>query len=50
MNHAKATLAGVYNRHAYLDEKRKALAAWAEHVAFIVGDARDADNVVPIRS
>jgi integrase len=46
LNHAKGTLAGTYNRHEYLDEKRRALEAWAEHVAFIVDDARDAPNVV----
>jgi integrase len=46
LNHAKATLAGTYNRHQYLDEKRKALEAWAERVAFIVGNGRDAANVV----
>jgi len=49
LNHAKGTLAGTYNRYDYLDQKRKALDAWAERVAFIVGDARDAVNVVPIR-
>jgi hypothetical protein len=45
LNHAKGTLAGTYNRHDYLDQKRRALDAWAEHVAFVVGDARDAGNV-----
>ena len=35
LNHisgAKAGVAGRYNKAAYLDEKRKALEAWAEHV------------------
>jgi integrase len=50
LNHARGTLAGTYNRHQYLDEKRAALRAWAEHVAFIVGDARDAANVVELRA
>jgi integrase len=45
LNHAKGALAGTYNRHQYLDEKRKALEAWAERVAFIVGEGRDAANV-----
>jgi integrase len=36
LNHAKGTLAGVYNRHEYLDQKRAALTAWAERVVFIV--------------
>jgi integrase len=48
LNHAKGTLAGTYNRHDYLDQKRKALEAWAERIAFIVGDARDAVNVVEL--
>ncbi len=50
LNHAKGTLAGTYNRHDYLDQKRKALEAWAERVAFIVGEARDAANVVELRA
>jgi integrase len=49
LNHAKSTLAGTYNRHEYLDEKRRALEAWGERVAFLVGEARDAPNVVEIR-
>jgi integrase len=50
LNHAKGVLAGTYNRYEYLDEKRRALEAWAERVAFIVGDARDAPNVVEMRT
>jgi integrase len=50
LNHAKGALAGTYNRHQYLDEKRKALEAWAERVAVIVGDGRDAANVVELRA
>lgn len=50
LNHAKGTLAGTYNRHDYLDQKRKALAAWAEHVAFVVSEARDAENVVQLHA
>jgi integrase len=50
LNHAKGALAGTYNRHQYLDQKRRALEAWAEHVAFVVGDARDAENVVALRA
>jgi integrase len=49
LNHAKGTLAGTYNRHQYADEKRRALEAWAERVAFIVGKAREAVNVVELR-
>jgi integrase len=50
LNHAKGTLAGTYNRHEYLDQKRRALSAWAEHVAFIVGEARNDIKVVAIGS
>jgi integrase len=50
LNHAKGTLAGTYNRHQYFDEKRRALEVWAEHVAYVVGDARDSANVVELRA
>src|SRR5205814_6282908 len=50
LGHAKRSLAGTYNRHDYLDQKRKALDAWAERVAFIVGEARDAAKVVELRA
>ena len=50
LNHAKKGLAETYNRHQYLDEKRKALKAWAERVAFIVGDGRNPANVVELRT
>jgi integrase len=49
LNHAKGALAGTYNRHQYLNEKRAALEAWAERVAFVIGDARDAANVAELR-
>lgn len=43
-----AGVAGVYNRAAYLDERREALELWAEHVlALVEGRPR---NVVPIRA
>lgn len=38
LNHRSGTIKGVaavYNRHAYLDERRKALEAWEAHVASI---------------
>jgi integrase len=50
LNHAKGALAGTYNRHQYLDEKRRALEAWAERVTVIVGDGRDAANVVELHA
>ena len=39
LNHVSGSLsgvAGVYQRHSYSDEKRKALERWAEHVEEIV--------------
>src|SRR5690606_14975449 len=39
LNHVSGTrggVAGVYNRYAYLDEKREALEAWASHLKAIV--------------
>jgi integrase len=50
LNHAKSPLAGIYNRHEYLSQKRQALQLWAERVAVIVGEGRDAANVVELRS
>ncbi len=32
LNHAQAGVAGVYDRHAYLEEKRDALEKWAAHL------------------
>ena len=48
LNQAKGTLAGTYNRHQYLDEKRWALEAWAEHVASVIRG--DRGNVVALRA
>ncbi|MFI0846422.1 tyrosine-type recombinase/integrase [Mesorhizobium sp. IMUNJ 23232] len=50
LNHISGTfagVAGVYNRFAYLPEKTAALAAWADHVAVMVGE-KQADNIVPM--
>jgi integrase len=46
LNHAKPGLVKVYNVHEYLDEMRAAMEKWADRVAFIVGDARDASNLI----
>jgi integrase len=32
LNHVQPGIVGVYDRHAYLDEKREALEAWAAHL------------------
>jgi hypothetical protein len=41
LNHQTGTMsqiARIYNRHAYLPEKAKALQAWADDVAAIAGE------------
>jgi vacuolar-type H+-ATPase subunit E/Vma4 len=39
-------VAAVYNRHAYLDERRAALEAWSQQVESIVRPVES--NVVPL--
>jgi integrase len=42
LNHRSGTISGVaaiYNRHAYLEEKRAALEMWAQHVLTLAGRA-----------
>jgi integrase len=49
LNHAKGEISGVakvYNRHAYVEEKRAALEAWASSIARIVHPP--GANVVPL--
>ena len=36
----KRGVAGVYNRAAYLDERRRVLERWADHIAGLVGESR----------
>ncbi|MDK2756434.1 MAG: integrase arm-type DNA-binding domain-containing protein [Blastomonas fulva] len=44
-NRRKAGVAGTYQRYAFADEKREALAAWGGHVAVLTAPK---DNVVPL--
>ncbi|AQA00603.1 hypothetical protein BWQ93_01680 [Sphingopyxis sp. QXT-31] len=44
-NRRKAGVAGTYQRYAFADEKREALATWGGHVAGLLAVG---DNVVPI--
>jgi integrase len=49
LNHvggSRSGIVGVYQRHAWADEKRAALEAWAAHVMAIVEGRAPADNVV----
>ena len=43
-----AGIRGVYNLHAYTDEKRKALDAWGAYLQRLVADADNESNVVPL--
>jgi hypothetical protein len=50
LNHKQGVIRGVaaiYNRHAYLDERRAALVRWADYVLRLA-HATDA-NVTPLR-
>lgn len=40
LNHAQPGIAGVYDKHAYLEEKRAALEKWAEHLQELRHEAR----------
>ena len=51
LNHTSGTfggIVGVYQRHEFLDERRRALEAWASFVENLVGDR--SGNVVELRS
>jgi integrase len=47
LNHSKPGVARVYNKAAYLSEKRAALARWAVHVEGLVADRKA--KVLPMR-
>ena len=52
LNHRSGSIKGVaavYNKYEYADEKRRALSAWDQLVAEIVGIERP-DNVIPMKS
>jgi integrase len=52
LNHVSGSrggIVGVYQRHAWAEEKRAALAAWGAHVTGIVEEQDAADNVTPLR-
>ena len=51
LNHVSGTIRGVaavYNRHAYLDERKAALAAWSRYVEQLVRAADSEGNIVQI--
>jgi hypothetical protein len=43
-----AGIRGVYNLHAYTDEKREALAKWGEFLRRLISDAENDPRVVPL--
>jgi integrase len=45
----KAGVAGTYNKAQYLDERRRALARWADYVMALVTGEKVAATVVPLR-
>ena len=47
IGHAKPGLHKVYDQHAYLDEKRRALELWTARLRAII-DPKSATNVVPM--
>jgi integrase len=52
LNHiagSRAGIVGVYQRHAWSEEKRVALNAWGEHVAAIIEGREAPGNVTPLR-
>jgi integrase len=52
LNHvggSRGGIVGVYQRHQYADEKRKALDAWGVRLMEIVEGRERADNVTPMR-
>ena len=53
LNHvsgAQGGLVGVYQRHEYRDDRKRALLAWGEHVMALVADEEPkAENVVQLR-
>lgn len=43
-----AGIRGVYNLHAYTDEKRQALDAWGSYLRRLIADAESDSNIVPL--
>ena len=51
MNHKDRTVGGIYDRHSYDDEKRRALETWSTRLREIIGESSVAADkvVVPLR-
>ncbi len=51
LNHASGSfsgVAGVYQRHDFSSEKRRAMDVWAQHVVGLIEEGKPAGNVVPL--
>ena len=48
--HRPPGIVGTYDMHEYLDEKREALEAWAQHIASIVNRCAAPAKVVKLRA
>jgi len=48
LNHADATVTGIYDRHAYLNEKRHALESWGTYLGNLIRPV--GANVVDLRT
>jgi hypothetical protein len=47
LNHRIGGIAGIYNRSTYVEEKRRALTRWADHLMAVI-EGRTLDNVVKL--
>jgi len=50
LGHTRKGIEGVYDRHSYFDEKRKALRKWQDHLLTIVEPPPSEATVVPLRA
>ena len=45
LNHADASVTGIYDRHSYVDEKRSALEAWEGYVLRVMAVGADSNAI-----
>jgi integrase len=50
LNHRIGGIAGVYNKSQYVEEKRRALSRWADHLMAAIEGRQDASNVVALKA
>jgi hypothetical protein len=53
LNHVSGAIRGVaaiYNRHAYIDERKAAIEAWSRRVESLVDSAAATSNVLAIKA